>query len=77
MKKQKLVYYIAKTYINCKGEADVSVLCVDSNGWASIWSSNLRDPKIQYFDTLEKAKEVAYMWANTDMTVHGHWIDIE
>ena len=70
----KLVWFIAKTYINCKGEATVSAMGIAANGWESIWTSNLLDPCIQYFDTEEEAKRVAYMWANTDMTVHGRWL---
>lgn len=77
MQKEKLVWFIAKTYINCKGEADVSAMAIAANGWESIWTSNLLDPSIQYFATKEEAKRVAYMWANTDMTVHGRYIKEE
>ena len=77
MKKQKLVWYVAKTYINCKGEADVSVMCYQNNVYGTHWSGNLLDKNIVYFDTEEKAKKIAYGWANTDMTVHCRWIDIE
>lgn len=76
-REQKLVYFIAKTYISCLGKADVSALGVAANGWESIWVSNLLDPCIQYFDTEQEAKRVAYMWANTDMTVHGRYIYID
>lgn len=75
-KKQKHVYFIAQTYIDLSG-ASVSVMCAQNNAWGQYWSSDLNDPHILYFDTEEKAKEIAYMWANTDMTVHGRYIDIE
>ena len=75
MKEQKLVWFIAQTSINCKGEATVFARGIAANGWESIWTPNLLDPCIQYFDTEEEAKQVAYMWANTDMTVHGRWVN--
>ena len=70
---EKRVWFVAKTYINSVG-ADVSVRCYQNNAWGSYWSSNLNDPHVQYFDTEEEAKSVAYMWANTDMTVHCRYI---
>lgn len=76
MKKQKRVFYIAKTYINLAG-ADVSVMCYQNNVYGTYWSGNLNDENIVYYDTEEKAKKVAYGWANTDMTVHSRWIDAE
>lgn len=72
---QKRVWFIAKTYINQVG-ADVSVLCYQPNQWGSYFSSDLNDPNIKYYDTEADAKAVAYMWANTDMTVHSKYINI-
>ena len=71
---EKHVWFIAETYINSVGEASVSVMCGQNNAWGSYWSSDLNDPHITYFDTLEEAKKIAYMGANTDMTVHGRYI---
>ena len=73
---QKRVYFIAKTYINLAG-ASVSVMCYQHNQWGTYFSEDLNDPHIQYFDTEADAKKVAYMWANTDMTVHGRYIYID
>lgn len=77
MKKQKLMYFVVETYINCDMEARVSVLCVAKNGWEEYWgelkSSNIN---IKFFETEEEAKKKAYTWANTDMTVHGKWINV-
>ena len=75
MKKQKLMYFVAQTYINCDMEARVSVLCVAENGWEEYWGE-LKSDNIKFFETEEEAKKKAYTWANTDMTVHGKWIDV-
>lgn len=76
MNKQKLVWFVAKTYINCDMEAMVSVLCLAENGWEEYWGE-LNSKSIRYFDTEEEAKKTAYTWTNTDMTVHSKWINIE
>lgn len=73
MKKQKHVWFVAKTYINSCNEAMVSVLCVAKNGWEEYWGE-LTNENIKFFDTEEDAKKRAYTWANTDMTVHGKWV---
>lgn len=72
---QKLVWFVAKTYINSNMEADVSVLCIAENGWEEYWGE-LNSPRIKFFNTEEEVKKTAYTWANTDMTVHGKWINI-
>lgn len=76
MIKEKHVWFIAKTYIDCKGNASVSVLCYQNNSYGSYYSTNLLDEHIVYFDTEEDAKKVAYMWANTDLTVHSTYIKV-
>lgn len=77
MSKSKLVWFVAKTHFDCNMKPDVSILVVANNGWEEVWSVDLNDPRIKLFETEEAAKAVAYSWANTDMTVHGRWIEVE
>lgn len=75
--KSKFVFYVAQTTFNCNMVPTICILITHDNGWESMWSTDLNDPRIKLFDTEEEAKAIAYGWANTDMTVHCRWIEVE
>lgn len=70
-KKQILVYFVASTYINCKMEASVSVLCLAKNGWETVWR-NLESKDILYFRTEEDAKK--HCLYNNEASIHFKWV---
>lgn len=72
--KQVLRFYIAETYINCKGQATVSFLCSENNINGQYLSSDFNNEHIRYFDSEKEALEVARCMSVTQ-TVHGHWMD--
>lgn len=73
---EKLVYYIANTYINCKGEANVSFYCSENNISGAYLSEDFRNSSIVLYDVEDEAlKKARYL--GPEYSVHSTWMELE
>lgn len=69
---ERLKYYIANTYINCKGEASVSFYCSEDNINGTYLSGDFNNENIVLFDEEKVAVSCARNCGNS-YTAHGTW----